>query len=132
MPSCEVCAFLFVPPEGVFLFMSRGYLNSGIPLLEKTQMELYNCTLVYDIDAIVLHTNSNTMGQNHVLHIVISVSPFFCEKKVFVCIIFFAVSRITCIRQIKLVCNWFSSSSILCLPFSHKICKVVLLFVCFC
>lgn len=69
--------------------MSRGYLNSDIPLLEKTQMELlYNCTLVYDIDAIVLHTNSNTMGQNHVLHIVISVSPFFFCEKVFICIIF--------------------------------------------
>lgn len=35
---------------------------------------LKNCTLVCDIDAIVLHTDSNTMGQNHVLHIVISLT----------------------------------------------------------
>lgn len=101
----SLCFSFFVPPEGDFLFMSRGYLNSDIPLLEKTQMELlYNCTLVYDIDAIVLHTNSNTMGQNHVLHIVFSVSPFFCVKRCLY-VSFFAVSRITCICQIKLVCN---------------------------
>lgn len=94
MPSCEVCAFLFVPPEGDFHFMSRGNLKSGIPLLEKTQMELlYNCTLVYDIDAIVLHTNSNTMGQNHVLHIV-CLTLFFFEKKVFVCIILLQLARL--------------------------------------
>lgn len=51
--------------------------------LEKTQMDLINiCTLVFDIDAIVLHTNPNTVGKkkNHVLHIVISVSPFLMLK----------------------------------------------------
>lgn len=46
-------------------------------------MDLINiCTLVFDIDAIVLHTNPNTVGKkkNHVLHIVISVSPFLMLK----------------------------------------------------
>lgn len=104
MPSCEVCAFLFVPPEGVFLFMLRGYLNSGIPLLEKTQMELlYNCTLVYDIDAIVLHTNSNTMGQNHVLHIVISVSPFFVKRRCLYVSFFLQLAGLLVFAKL----NWF-------------------------
>lgn len=39
-----------------------------------------NCTLVFDIDAIVLHTNPDTMEKNNVLHIVISVSPFLMLK----------------------------------------------------
>lgn len=30
---------------------------------------LNNCTLAYDIDAIVLHTDSDTMGENHVWHL---------------------------------------------------------------
>lgn len=40
-----------------------------------------NCTLVFDI-AIVLHTNPDTMERkkNHVLHIVIIVSPFLMLK----------------------------------------------------
>lgn len=40
-----------------------------------------NCTLVFDIDAVVLHTNLNTVEgeKNHVLHI-ISVSPFLMLK----------------------------------------------------
>lgn len=42
-----------------------------------------NCTLVFDIDAIVLHTDPDTMGgkrKNHILHIVISVSPILMLK----------------------------------------------------
>lgn len=130
MPSGEVCAFLFVPPEGDFHFMSRGYLKSGIPLLEKTQMELlYNCTLVYDIDAIVLHTNSNTMGQNHVLHIVMSVSPSFCEKKVFVCIILLQLAGLLVFAKL----NWFVIGLVPALSYVYPFpIKYVKLYFCLC
>lgn len=54
-------------------------------------MDLTNdCTLVFDIDAIVLHTNPVTMGEkkNHVLDLVIPIAPFLNIEIHYLCVSF--------------------------------------------
>lgn len=66
----NMCFSSLAPPEG-----DRSFFWHSSFRKIKTQIGLINnCTLVFDIDAIVLHTDSDTMEQNHVLHIVFSVS----------------------------------------------------------
>lgn len=87
-------AFLFIRTEGISalhilfhqgatcFFLSIVHLKIVTFLFIENKMGLIHyCTLVFDIDAIVLHANPDySGGKNYVLHIVISVSPFLMLK----------------------------------------------------
>lgn len=75
-----------------------------------------NCTLVFDIDAIVLHTNSNAMGKkNHVSHIVNS--PFLMFKyTIYMCQSCYMI----CVSQVILGFLNVSITAVACPPFTMK------------
>lgn len=64
---------------------------------------MYNCTLAFDIDAIVLHTNPVTVGEkNHVGHIVLSASLTLFNVEVHYLYVSLLLVCMICVSPVKL------------------------------
>lgn len=78
-----------------------------------------NCTLVFDIDAIVLHTEPDTMEKKCFTHCHLCLTLFNVEIHLFICILYFTVSMI-CVSPVKLGFVSGLVPAVACLPFTIK------------